>query len=627
MKIKIYQTGGIVYTPTVNRSNYGEASNTGASSNNSSDDAGKVPGFSKELISILKENGLDNDVQYFLNSVGRMVDLANDPIGQNLSMKQILKAQALANKVKMNYSEYEKARTSLDNQDAWAEIATTKRGEIYVIDSEGKISTTSYSNYNPETQQALTFADLMNYRRSSPDATYRTDILDDVSSAIGMESIIKYANELIKEFGTTTITGYSEKAAGKINSGLDLLQSGSLDDFAGVLKAGPDGIYKISSERTIADTGIKEAMNYLYSSLPKAFKNTLAAKATVEEYSPDALLLNMMLANTNRKITADYEHTATDDLFGRTGRGSASGNTSEKYEASNLAIDFIMGDLTQTDMFLSPKAQKVNDTSQYTFAAWNGGRPQDDDNNRFGVSNVGDIAKDITQLAGVDMTSITLGNQVIDSSQLSKLIWNGDSNVYRVSLPKKYENGKMVPDFDLLIAYNKFLDWSKTNPNASSIEKNAKRQEIMGADSNALVWDDESQTYLIREERLGIFGTLGVIGSKDLIKLEDKSKPFVDTISRQEGKEMIDMFNNIVKYGKEYHTKSEKPRTGIDKSGAGDLYRANLYFAITDPMQALNVTKNKYRLKDNFIDPNKKWELGQQLLAARTLSTYKTNFN
>lgn len=118
MKIKIYQTGGIVYTPTVNRSNYGEASNTGASSNNSSDDAGKVPGFSKELISILKENGLDNDVQYFLNSVGRMVDLANDPIGQNLSMKQILKAQALANKVKMNYSEYEKARTSLDNQDA-----------------------------------------------------------------------------------------------------------------------------------------------------------------------------------------------------------------------------------------------------------------------------------------------------------------------------------------------------------------------------------------------------------------------------------------------------------------------------------------------------------------------------
>ena len=118
MKIKVYQSGGITYIPTVNRSNYGEASTTGASFAKNQDDVGKVPGFSKELISILKENGLDNDVQYFLNSVGYMVDLANDPTGQNLSMKQILKAQALANKVKMNYAEYEKARTSLDNQDA-----------------------------------------------------------------------------------------------------------------------------------------------------------------------------------------------------------------------------------------------------------------------------------------------------------------------------------------------------------------------------------------------------------------------------------------------------------------------------------------------------------------------------
>lgn len=74
MKIKIYQTGGIVYTPTVNRSNYGEASNTGASSNNSSDDAGKVPGFAKELISLVKENGLDSDVQVFLNQVARTLN-------------------------------------------------------------------------------------------------------------------------------------------------------------------------------------------------------------------------------------------------------------------------------------------------------------------------------------------------------------------------------------------------------------------------------------------------------------------------------------------------------------------------------------------------------------------------
>ena len=290
------------------------------------------------------------------------------------------------------------------------------------MDSEGKISTVSKSKYDSSQHTALSFGDLMQYRNSSPEVTYNMSILYDIESAVGVESIIKYVKDLINEFGTTTITGYSEKAANRINNGLDMLQSASTQELAGILKAGPDGVYKISTEKTVADTNIKEALMYLYSSLPNAYKNALSAKATVENYSPDALLLNMMLANTDRKITADYEHTTTDDLFGRTGRGSASGNNSEKYDASNLAIDFIMGDLTQTDMFLSPKAQRVNDTSQYTFAAWNGGRPQDDNNKRFGVSNVGDIAKDITQFAGVDMTSVTLGNQVIDTSQLSKLI-------------------------------------------------------------------------------------------------------------------------------------------------------------------------------------------------------------
>lgn len=111
MKIKQYQSGGIVYLPTSNRR---EAAQTAASS---SDDS-KVPGFTKELISLVKENGLDSDVVTFLKQVERTLDLANDPTGQNLSMREILKVQRLASKVATNYKDYEKARQSLDEQDA-----------------------------------------------------------------------------------------------------------------------------------------------------------------------------------------------------------------------------------------------------------------------------------------------------------------------------------------------------------------------------------------------------------------------------------------------------------------------------------------------------------------------------
>ena len=115
MKIRTHQSGGIVYLPTANRS---EGAATSAASSSSSSSESKVPGFSKELISILKENGLDSDVTVFLRQLERTLDLANDPTGENLSMRDILRAQKLANQVKQNYESYKTAEKSLESQDA-----------------------------------------------------------------------------------------------------------------------------------------------------------------------------------------------------------------------------------------------------------------------------------------------------------------------------------------------------------------------------------------------------------------------------------------------------------------------------------------------------------------------------
>ena len=115
MRIKTYQGGGIVYLPTVNQ--MGAAQNTAASSG-SSESAGKVPGFSKELIDLIKENCIDSDVTVFLNRVQKTLDLANDPTGENLSLKEILKIQRDANKVKQNLAAYKTAEQSLESQDA-----------------------------------------------------------------------------------------------------------------------------------------------------------------------------------------------------------------------------------------------------------------------------------------------------------------------------------------------------------------------------------------------------------------------------------------------------------------------------------------------------------------------------
>lgn len=115
MRIRTFQSGGdIVYLPTSNNRT-GAAPQRAASTDSGES---KVPGFTKELITIVKENGLDSDVTIYLNKLNRILDLANDPTGENISVKQILQAQKLANQVKQNYNDYKEAFKSLETQDA-----------------------------------------------------------------------------------------------------------------------------------------------------------------------------------------------------------------------------------------------------------------------------------------------------------------------------------------------------------------------------------------------------------------------------------------------------------------------------------------------------------------------------
>lgn len=112
MKIKLYAGGGIAYLPTTDVR--GEAAKAASSSSNSS----KVPGFADKIIDMVKSEGIDSDVNAFLNQVERTLNLANDPTGQNLSMKEILQLARAASSVKTNYLMFKDAQKALDAEDA-----------------------------------------------------------------------------------------------------------------------------------------------------------------------------------------------------------------------------------------------------------------------------------------------------------------------------------------------------------------------------------------------------------------------------------------------------------------------------------------------------------------------------
>lgn len=120
MKIKRYQTGGIVYTPFIpNKGTQAqEESSTTAK-------AEKISGtFTKEVIDILKENGIPNDVDAFLQEADSFLNRSNSLSSLSIfggssedhNLSDVVRVQSLANKVKFNKQLYDSAADQLTKE-------------------------------------------------------------------------------------------------------------------------------------------------------------------------------------------------------------------------------------------------------------------------------------------------------------------------------------------------------------------------------------------------------------------------------------------------------------------------------------------------------------------------------
>ena len=611
-----------MYLPTTDRT--GGAATTAASSSSSSSSESKVPGFAKELISLIKENGLNSDVSIFLNNLERTLTMAGDPTGENMTMKDILRAQKMANAVKQNYASYQTAEKSLEAQDAWSEPATTARGWLYIMDPDTKkISTVSPKDFNPEKHISLTNQDLMNYRRENPDMAFQSDILDNLASAVGMKSITDYARGIIQDFGKTTITGYSQKQASNIQMGMDQIVSGA--NIKGLIIQGPDGVYKISQEAPIADTHLKEALTYIKQALPNSYLNTLNAKAAAEGYSPDAMLYLMIQTSADRKMTADYEHTASEDLaLGGAGKKAEK----EQMVQSTLPDEVARGtNLQATTFYVSANPERVSDKSMMAVAAWNAFPLVDEHKKPLYRNNLESLLPQVFNIRGADYSQITFGNQEIDNStQLKGLVWDGKSEVKRVALPKTVsEHGTIVPDLDFLTKYNEVLAEVSDKPGMSKLEIQQKLKEKLYDKADDIIID-ENNNIIIRPEKMGIFLSFAAYANRDIVEVEDKSKKFLRKLTREEGRLLRDDYNRLVQYGKLDANKKTPKIHDVTTARSNDFYYGNVYMPIIDSTQGFRLSNDQYYPKNTFTDIGAKAYINSVVQQNKSNDSWITNY-
>lgn len=617
MKIKAFAGGGIAYLPTTGRRREAAQAASSSSSNTS-----KVPGFADKIIDMVKSEGIDSDVSNFLNKVSMTLDMASDPTGENLSMREILNLAKEASLVTTNYKDYGKARESLDKEGAWGEVAINSHGQIYVLDNDTKkIKTVSVSDYkeNSDKYVALNNEDLMTQRRSNSALAYNNTILDDLSGVVGMESIINGLQTTIDKFQTTDITGFASKQGTDIKAGMENIVNGILSNgntLQGAIVAGPDGVYKISEKSTYADTHLKEALNYLIRQMPKAHVQMLTAKAAVEGYDPNALLLEMLAANTERTISATYEDTTTK----ASGMKGSSAGSNEALTTDTLANEFAKGDLSETTAFISPRAARVSDTAAMAIKAWNGGQMVTSEGKGIEMNNLAEIMPHVEQLKACNTSTVFFGNQRVDRQDIASIVWDGSSLIKREALPVKYENGEMVPDFDLLIKVNEVNKWISENSGVTKMEINDKLKELQGA---GVEFDEQSGQFKITN--VGYFASFSGYASDDILDLK-KSEAFIEKLPRSEGLKLKEVFNNYIRYGKSNPGKKEHVKNDYNTAGARSIYLGNIYIPIEDPIQGFLMTNKQIRPKDEFRNPSKLEEVSEMIQAGRQNSGWKTNF-
>lgn len=357
MKIKKFAGGGITYLPTTNRVAEETVKTTA-----SSEDSSKKNKVVDKLFDLIKEKGLDSDVAKFVNAIEIKLQMGLDPNGENLTQRDLVQLAQMASSVTTNYERYKTAVTNLTEQNAESDAAITDRGLIYCYNTEtGKVAALTLDKIKEQEDsvQILTNAELLNLRRSRPDLAYNTKIIDDINNAVGIDTITKYLQDTIAKFKTSNVEGYSEKQQNEIASGLQALVGGDVDaKTLAAVQAGPDGVYKIKNTDTIADKNIKMALNYLQSTLPNKMKRKLETTAAIEGYDPNAFMVTMLAANTERTFTANWEGQVDKD-------GKLSKTTASEKEGSmvqdSLANMFAKGDLTETTTSIVPAASRVAD--------------------------------------------------------------------------------------------------------------------------------------------------------------------------------------------------------------------------------------------------------------------------
>ena len=647
MKIRKYQAGAIIYTPTPTG---GQATSTqaSASSSSASEKPEKITGtMLKEIMDQLKEDGLPADVEQVLNYAARYLDKSSHLTDMSLfggkdteyNIKDWINITKLVKEAKWNKELYDDASDKLKEEDAWNDVATDTNGKIWL--SNGKnLSKVSVSEYVKEREKLTesgyvpisynTLGDL----RSRYFGFDKNGMLEDMKAAVGMKSITKQLVDIVTKFEATEVSKY------KFSQGTDRIRDASgrsyqleavKDGMEALTSGGPSGYYKLTQKTKVDKSNVEDALDYLWNSLGDSAQNAIRAKLAVEGDNPNngdavkAFLADIISFHARNKVDVDFDSSATN--YDPNGTGKKGGSSADKGDALTqmnplaLIASGYYGNPRKVNII--GKTSQVSKSGSIETTGYDIGAMIDYDRKTLDKQTVSSLLANAWELQAGNTGSITFGNRHITAEEAQALYWNGADHLNIVKLPATTDdNGNVIPNFELaqkVELLNKAAkgrtdaevqDYIKSNLNGYDVKKNVDG-----------IWEITNVPTIS-------FLTFGAIASDDIFDFTDEEKLMLDKVSKEQGKMIVDIYNTLTRFNTLNPNKNTKA-LNVPTAGKNSFYKGNVFIPIEDQYAGFRVSgMDPYISKGNLSNPAEQIQLKQAAVANQTANgPLKTNFN
>ncbi len=438
----------------------------------------------KDLLKMLdKLNGLPSDTSVLIQELQNFyIDQQYSPFPNTSNIaSRYLAILGQLNNVNFNHNLYKDALDTVSKNGGINEFAISDRGQLYCVNDQGDFKLLSIEQLKENSEyKPLTNSDLLYYRAQSPTMAGKNDILKVVKNGIGIETVIKQIQEIVKNIGTAEKSqeGYFNKS-GSLLRGLEdfmqAVQSSQGEKYNGSIQ----DLYKYKYLTKDQASQAAQAIEYIWKNLPENARTLLKLKSD-DKTSQGAINLIQSLLASQLDSSVRFE---LDLIDGKT-KNSANKKTSSK-DSTNLKSSFLLDAMkgisgTSTSLTIDRGdgyKMSVNGTS-YAQIKGTDGKPI------INTSLQNMLAESGLQSIISNSRNITFGDQQLSQQQWRNITYNNTGIVSTV-LPIN-EDGTVrldiIEDYEKADSEIKLLGESATQEQVAEIFKNNKLDDLLNSD-------------------------------------------------------------------------------------------------------------------------------------------------